>query len=104
MASGYGLDAEGMAKAANDVDKVNQEITTELRQLQSQLEPLQGIWKGAASQAFGKLMEQWNTETTKMNTALGGIASTLKEQSGGYVLQEEEASSSISSIAAGLDF
>ncbi|GAA2835590.1 WXG100 family type VII secretion target [Crossiella cryophila] len=103
MASGYGLDAEGMAKAAVDVDKVNNDITSELRSLRSGLEPLIGIWKGSAATSFGKLMEQWGAETEKLNQALGGIASTLKEQSGGYMLQEEEASSNISSIAAGLD-
>ncbi|MGW0523324.1 WXG100 family type VII secretion target [Crossiella sp. NPDC003009] len=103
MASGYGLDAEGMAKAANDVDKVNNEITSELRSLRSGLEPLTQIWKGAAATSFAKLIEQWGAETEKLNQALGGIASTLKEQSGGYILQEEEAAQSMSSIAAGLD-
>ncbi|MCO1576466.1 WXG100 family type VII secretion target [Crossiella sp. SN42] len=103
MASGYGLDAEGMAKAAVDVDKVNNEITSDLRSLENQLEPLVNVWRGAAATSFAKLLEQWTTETNNLNSALGGIAATLKEQSGGYILQEEEAASSMSSIAAGLD-
>ena len=97
--SGYGTSVEEMAKAATDVDNVNQQSQDALRSLGSQLAPLEGTWKGQASVAFRTLMERYNADAQKLHDALQGISEQLKGSSQSYAQQEEESSSSLSNIS-----
>ena len=97
--SGYGTSVEEMAKAAVDVDNVNQQSQDALRSLASQLSPLEGTWKGQASVAFRTLMERYQTDAKKLHDALQGISEQLRGSSDAYARQEEESSSSLSNIS-----
>ncbi|SDD47857.1 WXG100 family type VII secretion target [Actinokineospora iranica] len=96
--SGYGITPEEMAKAAVDVDNVNEEGRNALGSLRSNLEPLRDNWKGAASTAFATLMERFDADAAKLHDALAGISEQLKASNEAYARQEEEASSSLSNI------
>lgn len=98
--SGYGITPEEMAKAAVDVDNVNQQSQDALKSLYSNLEPLQDNWKGQAAQAFQTLIQRYNDDSRKLHDALQAISEQLKESNKAYVLQEEEASSSMSTITS----
>ncbi|WP_156757896.1 WXG100 family type VII secretion target [Actinokineospora pegani] len=100
--SGYGITPEEMAKAALDVDKVNEESQAALKTLGSNLDPLRDNWKGQASTAFNTLMVRYNEDAKKLHDALQAISEQLKESNTAYVRQEEESSSSMSTIANAL--
>lgn len=97
--AGYGITPEEMAKAAVDVDKVNEESQNALKTLGSNLMPLQDNWTGNASRAFQTLMQRYNTDASKLHAALTAISEQLKESNAAYVRQEEEASQSMSTIS-----
>ena len=97
--AGYGTSVEEMAKAATDVDNVNQQSQDALRSLASQLSPLESAWKGQASVAFRTLMERYQADAAKLHDALQGISEQLKGSSEAYARQEEESSSSLSNIS-----
>lgn len=97
--SGYGITPEEMAKAAVDVDNVNQQSQDALKSLGNALAPLEGTWKGQAAIAFQTLMQRYNDDALKLHNALEAISQQLKESNVAYVRQEEEASSSLSNIS-----
>lgn len=97
--SGYGITPEEMAKAAVDVDNVNEESRGVLSSLRSALDPLRDNWRGSAATAFQTLMERFDADAAKLSDALQGISEQLKSSNEAYVRQEEEASQSMSSIA-----
>ncbi len=96
--AGYGITPEEMAKAAVDVDNVNEESQNSLKSLGSALQPLHDNWSGNAARAFATLMERYNTDANKLHNALAAISEQLKQSNAAYVQQEEEASSSMSNI------
>ncbi|GGS23396.1 MULTISPECIES: WXG100 family type VII secretion target [Actinokineospora] len=97
--AGYGVSQEEMAKAAVDVDNVNQQSQDSLNSLYNALTPLQDNWKGAASQAFATLLQRYQDDARKLHDALQGISEQLKESNAAYAQMEEEASSSLSNIS-----
>ncbi|WP_018682789.1 WXG100 family type VII secretion target [Actinokineospora enzanensis] len=96
--SGYGITPEEMAKAAVDVDNVNEESRNALSTLRGNLAPLHDNWRGQASAAFATLMNRFDEDARKLHDALQGISEQLKASNQAYVRQEEEASSSLSNI------
>ncbi|GAA2965561.1 MULTISPECIES: WXG100 family type VII secretion target [Actinokineospora] len=98
--SGYGITPEEMAKAAVDVDNVNEQSQNSLKSLGSALQPLHDNWSGNAARAFATLMQRYNDDANKLHTALEAISQQLKESNAAYVRQEEESSSSLSNITS----
>ncbi|GAA4429624.1 hypothetical protein GCM10023148_34090 [Actinokineospora soli] len=96
--AGYGISQEEMAKAAVDVDNVNQQSQDALKSLYNALTPLQDNWSGAASQAFNTLLQRYQDDAVKLHDALQGISEQLKQSNEAYARQEEEASQSLSNI------
>ncbi|MFC5286104.1 WXG100 family type VII secretion target [Actinokineospora guangxiensis] len=87
-----------MAKAAVDVDNVNQQSQDALKSLYNNLTPLQDNWSGQASQAFNTLLQRYQADATKLHDALQGISEQLKQSNEAYIRQEEESSQSLSNI------
>jgi WXG100 family type VII secretion target len=102
MAGSFGTTPEVMAKAAQQVDQVSQEIGAELRSLQSQLEPVAASWKGSAASAFQQLMVRWGEDAQKLTQALQGISEMLQATNKNYSQVEEANHSQISQILGGL--
>lgn len=102
MAGSFGTTPEVMAKAAQQVDQVSQEISGELRSLLSQIEPVAGSWKGQASSAFQQLIQRWNEDATKLTQALAQISELLGSTNKNYTQVEESNHSQISQILSGL--
>ncbi|PPK69576.1 WXG100 family type VII secretion target [Actinokineospora auranticolor] len=97
--SGYGITPEEMAKAATDVDNVNEESRNALGSLRNNLTPLHDNWQGQASAAFATLMQRFDDDARKLHDALQGISEQLKASNTAYVQQEEAASSSLTNIS-----
>lgn len=102
MAGSFGTDPAVMAKAAQQVDQVSQEISQELRSLMSNLEPVAAGWKGSAASAFQQLITRWQEDAGKLTQALQGISEMLQSTNKNYTQIEEQNSSSIGNIMQGL--
>lgn len=103
MASGFGTTFEEMTAGAAHIDDVNQQIRGLLSQLQGNLAPLQGVWRGQASTAFVNLMQRYESSSRRIEEALTAIAQQVREASGTYAAEEETHSSSLSQISNALD-
>ncbi|MGW5053249.1 WXG100 family type VII secretion target [Actinokineospora sp. NPDC004072] len=98
MAGGYGVSQDEMAKAAVDVDNVNQQSQDALKSLYNALTPLQDNWRGQASVAFQTLLQRYQDDSNKLHQALADISDQLKQSNEAYARQEEESSQALSNI------
>ena len=102
MAGSFGTDPAVMQKAAQQVNQVSEEISSELRSLMSNLEPVASTWKGSAASAFQQLMVRWQEDANKLTQALQGISEMLDSTNKNYTQIEESNTSSIGNIMQGL--
>jgi WXG100 family type VII secretion target len=102
LSGAFGTTTDDMAKAAQQVLQVSESLQQQMRSLMNNLEPLAGSWKGQAASAFQQLMERFNTDSQKLSTALGNIATALDANTKNYNSSEETNHSAISNILGGL--
>lgn len=102
MADGFGTTVEEMQKAARQVFTVNDTVQADLASLRSRLGPLAGAWRGDAAVAFTGLMARWDADARTLNDALRAIGEAIQASGAGYQAQEEQHTSSLSSIRAAL--
>lgn len=100
--SGFLTTTEEMERAGKHVQSVNETVQNDLRTLRSQLEPLRGAWRGAASVQFAALMERWDNDARLLNEALRSIGEAIQGSAVTYRAQDEAQSGSLSSITAAL--
>lgn len=100
--TGFATTTEEMERAGRHVQSVNEAVQADLRALRGQLEPLRGVWRGAASVQFAQLMERWDTDARLLNEALRSIGEAIHGSAITYRAQDEAQSSSLSSITAAL--
>lgn len=96
--SGFGTEFEAMNQAANKLQDVKDQLNGELGSLVSQLEPLSGSWKGAASAAFQQLIDEFRNDAQKIFMALEQIRESMSKASATYQATEEQAQSSIRGV------
>ncbi len=96
--SGFGTDADLMAKAAHQIDEVRNNVDSAVRQLDSQIAPLAGVWKGQASTAFQRLMEQFRQNAKTITDKLGEIGTNVQASGKDYVQREQEHHENLSKI------
>ncbi len=80
----------------------NEQLQDAGRRLGQAVDSVQGAWSGDAAVAFTNLMTSFNTDFTKLNTALFNIAEQVTGSAHTYAEQEEAAASDVSAIAATL--
>jgi len=102
MASGFGTTTEEMQRAGDHVLSVNQAIQADLSVLRSQLAPLAGLWRGAASMQFHRLMQRWDADAAQLNEALRGIGERIRGSAHSYQQQEDVQQAEMSTITAAL--
>lgn len=102
MAGSFGTTTEEMQRAGGHVMSVNEGIRSDLGSLRSQLAPLEGMWRGAASAQFHQLMARWDTSAAQLNEVLRTIGERIQGSATSYQQQEDEQLSSMSSITRAL--
>ena len=96
--SGFGTDADLMAKAAGQVDEIRGNIENAVQQLHGNLEPVIASWKGQAADVFKRLSEQFQDNAKTINDKLNEISENIKSSGQAYVQQQEEHSQEMSKI------
>ncbi len=76
----------------------NEQLTSALQKMASELEPLRSAWQGDASTAFQSLIERFSDDANKMNQALDQIANAVSDNAKKYAAQEAEQQQQMSSI------
>lgn len=102
-AGGGELNAEVpvLLSAAAHVDETNGAIGTQLGLVRGTVEQLAGrTWQGAAAQAFGRVMADWDGAVARLNGALAGIADQLRLNSAHYDAEESHNVSTIGRVSA----
>ncbi|GAA2676658.1 MULTISPECIES: WXG100 family type VII secretion target [Actinoplanes] len=90
MTSPFEVDHATLHSAANDVRTTRSEVDGELKKLLGVVDDLAIAWQGQASSGFQSLMQRWNEDTTKLQTALDDIANLLDKSGTAHQVTDEE--------------
>ena len=98
-----GTEAESavMAQTAGKFDQVNQDLTSMLNRLMSELSVLQTAWAGRGAKAFETVRAQYQADLTKINQALAETAEAIKTSGVSYDTTDESAASSMTNAGGG---
>lgn len=89
MSDGHMLVTFGaVEQAASDTDSVAAQISQELQDLRTYLQPLVSTWEGTASGDWQSLQNRWNSSADDLNSILKQIASNLRIAASNYVNTE----------------
>ena len=89
MASQYTVDSDAIAAHSSDTAALVSEFQSSLANLNAKFLSLQGQWKGSASSNFAALMQQWQSDATKIKETLSSISTTLQVTSTEYATAEQ---------------
>ncbi|HEX4700554.1 MAG TPA: WXG100 family type VII secretion target [Pseudonocardiaceae bacterium] len=102
MANSFRTGSAEMQQAVSSMEEVNHSLQGNLKNLQSEVEQVAGMWKGSAANAFTTLMAKFNEDASKLNQDLAQIAEAVSGSQKNYQAQEDSAQSSMSQILGGL--
>jgi WXG100 family type VII secretion target len=91
-----------MAKASQSIQQTVEDISAQMRSLQSAVEPLGSSWKGAAYNAFQQLMTRFNDDGQKLTQALQAIGQAMDTNNKNYNATEQQNTSTITQLLSGL--
>jgi WXG100 family type VII secretion target len=81
----------------------NTDLMAQLNKLAQSVEAVENQWQGAAATAFNKMAAAFMRDGKVLNEKLIDMAEQVTGTANAYVQQEEQASQSLSAIAATLD-
>lgn len=103
MGTGQAYEQGAHASASNHVRQVSGDLQTELNQLSSKLDGMQGGWAGTAAAKFHTVRHQWNEDTVQLINALNAIADLLQQAGVTYDASEDNEQQAFSSILSSLN-
>ncbi|WP_213002704.1 WXG100 family type VII secretion target [Winogradskya consettensis] len=90
-----------MAQTAAKFDQVNQDLTSMLNRLMSELSVLQTAWAGRGARAFENVRAQYQQDLSQLNKALAETAVAIKESGVNYDTTDESAADSMTKAGGG---
>lgn len=87
-----------MASTAQKFHAAKDELNTMLQQLMSELDGLQGAWKGSGAAAFNETRERWRQDTAKLNQALAETADAIAKAGTYYTNTDQDSASRLGGI------
>jgi ESAT-6 family protein len=91
-------EAATMAATAQKFNAAKDELVSMLQQLMSELDTLQGSWKGHGAVAFNETRERWRADTAKLNQALGETAEAIARAGTYYSNTDQESAGRMGGI------
>lgn len=95
------VSSEQMAKTATQFDNVNQELTSMLKTLMSELTELQTAWVGAGGRAFETVRTRYEADLTELNKALAETAEAIRTSGVSYTTSDDSAASMVTKSGGG---
>jgi WXG100 family type VII secretion target len=103
MPDGYAGTPAEFTQAHVNVVNVKEQVEGELKNLWNAISQLQGLWSGPAQKAFMNMMQRFDADSKKLNTALEGIAEQLKAAGSTYSESEASQQDVFGGLSAQLD-
>jgi WXG100 family type VII secretion target len=101
--AGYAGTPQDFTQAHTNVVKVKEDVEGELKNLWSAISQLQGLWAGPAQKAFHTMMERFDADAKRLNTALEGIGEQLKAAGSTYTESEQQQQDVFGNLSSQLD-
>ncbi len=96
-------DLDLMHSIAAATDSRNEEIRTMLQAFIGRVSSVPpSVWGGLAATRFKEVVERWNSESTKLHSALHGIAETIRHNEAALREAGEHHASHIGSVGGNL--
>lgn len=73
----FSVDSEQVMAATGSINSTISRIQSEVQSLHTQLQSLQGSWRGAAAESFQALANRWRTTAGAVDTQLAEIGHAL---------------------------
>ena len=102
MSETFRTEADVMVSTAGHVADTNNYVHSELNRLHGVVDGLKGSWRGSAQMSFDSLMQNWNTQATKLREALNSIAENIRSNAKSFEGMEAHNVSSFKTIGQGL--
>jgi WXG100 family type VII secretion target len=91
-------EAATMASTAQKFNAAKDDLAAMLQQLMSELDALQGAWKGRGAVAFDQTRQRWNEDTAKLNRALGETADAIAKAGTQYTGTDDDSASRLGGV------
>lgn len=95
----YTTSQEAMQQGAAKVDEASNQIQGHINTLRSEVETMMGGWRGEAAGAFTQVHTSFESQATKINTALRQMHDALLATNRTYGTQESSQTQSLSGLA-----
>ncbi|MFI5934860.1 WXG100 family type VII secretion target [Actinoplanes sp. NPDC051494] len=99
--SGTQAESAVMAQTAAKFDQTNQDLTSMLNRLMSELSVLQSAWAGRGAKAFETVRAQYQQDLSQINKALADTAEAIKTSGVSYDTTDESAAQSMTGAGGG---
>jgi ESAT-6 family protein len=90
-----------MASTAAKFETANQELTSMLNNLMSELSALSSAWKGLGAMEFEKVKQQYAKDLNDLNKALGDTATAIRTSGVSYDASDSEAAARVTKSGGG---
>ena len=90
-----------MASTAARFETVNQELTSMLNGLMSELSVLKSAWKGLGAQEFERVKQQYTKDLNDLNRALAETATAIRTSGVGYDTSDSAAAARVTRSGGG---
>ena len=90
-----------MQSTAAKFETVNQELTSMLNNLMSELSVLSSEWKGLGAMEFEKVKQQYSADLSTLNRALAETAGAIRTSGVGYDVSDSDAAARVTRSGGG---
>jgi WXG100 family type VII secretion target len=90
-----------MASTAAKFEQVNQDLTSMLNNLMSELSVLSSAWKGLGAQEFEKVKQQYQKDLSDLNRALLETAEAVRSSGTSYDVSDSDAAARVTKSGGG---
>jgi WXG100 family type VII secretion target len=89
-----------LARGAEAVSATHLDIADSTRRVQAELDQIQSIWQGEASQSYAQLVATWTSGANRINQTLVHLEEALRSTERSQAALEEQHQSTIGGLGA----
>ncbi|TQF05350.1 WXG100 family type VII secretion target [Kitasatospora acidiphila] len=98
MAGQFTTTAEEMRALSTRITQVNEQINTEVKNLNALIGEVAGGWQGQAATAYHTLQQRWNDDVTALNNVLNDIRGAIDATTKNYSTTEDDQRSALNGV------
>jgi WXG100 family type VII secretion target len=94
--------AQELLNAATNCNNTNEQIQTQIQQMQQLIVNLEAAYTGTAALQLQSVSQQWQVDSQQLNTVLGTISQGLQSNAANYVNNENTNTTNLAGVGANL--